>query len=484
MIRRVLGSGLFLLLCLLLVSSAFATDIEVVVVDNNIGPDESAQFEVTITNTGLETQDYSLYSLSTTSGWQIDPSPLSDKVIEDLPAGESLEVLILASPVSESLEPGIYQLNLEVDGSKDDEAISVPLKVYLGSGSIGGEYLPSISVEVELDDRVKTLEPVSVVLHLRNGNSLDLDDLNLRIESDIEEFNVNIPIGLEAFEEKTTEFSIELSAFTQPKEYVLFFVFESGSETVKVVDEKLTVETYVPDFEAEIELESTFLKREYVLTLYNAGNAENSQEYLYPISFFSSFFVGSDEGRVLRQGSQSYVLWDVQIEPGQSQNVFLTLNYRVLFYLLGFAIFLLIFYLLVRSPVSISKKGIVVLGDDNGLSEVKVLLEIRNKRKIPVRDVEILDQVPGIANVERTLQLGTLKPNKVTHSKKGSKIHWSLSELDGLEQRIITYKIKAKLNILGQFQLPRAQIEYTTGKDKRKKSFSNLFRMDTEIREK
>ena len=81
--------------------------------------------------------------------------------------------------------------------------------------------------------------------------------------------------------------------------------------------------------------------------------------------------------------------------------------------------------------------------------------------------------------MERGLELGTLKPIEVKHTKKGTKVIWSLAELDAHEHRLITYKIKAKLNILGTFSLPRATAEYAVRGKHRRKGYSNVFRIST-----
>ena len=61
----------------------------------------------------------------------------------------------------------------------------------------------------------------------------------------------------------------------------------------------------------------------------------------------------------------------------------------------------------------------------------------------------------------------------------GTKVTWSLAELDSHEQRLISYKIKAKLNILGTFSLPRATVEFKRKKGSRlSKAYSNVFRLE------
>ena len=61
----------------------------------------------------------------------------------------------------------------------------------------------------------------------------------------------------------------------------------------------------------------------------------------------------------------------------------------------------------------------------------------------------------------------------------GAKVIWALAELDSHEHRLITYKVKAKLNILGTFSLPRAVVEFHKKSGKKKsKAFSNVYRLN------
>ena len=131
----------------------------------------------------------------------------------------------------------------------------------------------------------------------------------------------------------------------------------------------------------------------------------------------------------------------------------------------------------VRSPVSLRKTAITTKKDGEGiLSEIKVTIEVKNTSSKAIKDVHITDFVPAIANVKKSLELGTLQPKAVHHTKKHTRVIWSLAELDVHEHRLITYKIKAKLNILGTFRLPRATLEYKRGR-KRRKSYSNIFNL-------
>ena len=142
------------------------------------------------------------------------------------------------------------------------------------------------------------------------------------------------------------------------------------------------------------------------------------------------------------------------------------------------AVILVIFYWLVRSPVMLIKKASTKKGTEAGaLSEIKITLEVKNRSEKPLQNVLVSDIVPTIANVEKSLDLGTLKPKEIKHTKKGTIVVWSIAELDAEEHRLITYHVRAKLNILGTFSLPRATAEFTTSTGRKGKGYSNVFRL-------
>ena len=104
-------------------------------------------------------------------------------------------------------------------------------------------------------------------------------------------------------------------------------------------------------------------------------------------------------------------------------------------------------------------------------------MEVHNITKNALRHVEIIDTVPPIAHVQKSLDLGSLRPQEIKNLPAGTKVTWSLAELDANEHRLITYKVRAKLNILGTFSLPRVVVTYAKGKGKKGKSYSNMFRL-------
>jgi hypothetical protein len=443
-------------------------------INNQVDVNGNAQYSLEIKNHEAVSQRYSIFSFQSGQGWNVDPYPLRDKVIE-LGPGKSYTTMIQIQPL-EDFSPGIYHISIAVESDRG-EKYSKALKVYLRPET-PVEYVPALKVTADLDEKINPQESISIKLFIENRNPLDLQELKVRIQSDLFEFRKEAVIDLPPLEKKTVEFSITPNPFTQPKEYVLFFVFERDGQDIKVVEQKIEILPLLPGFELDAQKERIFLKDFYGLHITNKGNVLNSQEVNFPTTLWQSMFTRGDVQAVSIDGER-FLTAQVSLGPNETATLHYVTNYRIPIYLLLVIIVLLTFYLSVQSPIEVIKSAQTTKGSESGsLSEIKVTLEVRNKTSRPLTHVKIIDIVPAIANIEKSLELGTLRPNSIKHTKNGTKVEWDLAEVDGQEHRLISYKVKTKLNVLGTFSLQRAQIHYKKGKGRSKKAYSNVFKVE------
>src|SRR3989344_6657817 len=166
--------------------------IDVTPLKNQISPLEQAEFSVRIINQAEVTQRYSVYSLQSGQGWTVDPSPLKDKIVEIAP-GKSYVVKIIAEPL-EAFNPGIYPISVTIESDLGEEQV-VKLKIYL-SPENPPDYIPFIKATVDMDEKISPRESLSIKLFLENKNPLNLEDLRIRIQSDIPEFEKDVTVNL------------------------------------------------------------------------------------------------------------------------------------------------------------------------------------------------------------------------------------------------------------------------------------------------
>jgi hypothetical protein len=485
--------GIFLLLPLLIVllmlfsflvaaeeESVFSESaFSVRAIDNQINFNEVAKYSITITNNAKEKLTYKIYGLDL--GWMIDPSP--EGRIFDLPAGASKNVIVSVKPL-ENFKPGAYISTMYIDsyrsGGSGYQTYTEGLKLYL-SPTEPAMYTPSIKITIDFNDNINPQEPLAIKLFLENRNAFDLSGSILKVQSDIPELTKEIMVDIPPLEKKTVEFTAVLNPYQQPKEYTLFFVLEKGGQTVKVIEKKITIMTLKPDFTADYSENKVFLKVFKQLAVKNNGNIRNTQEIKWPITI-GQFLFTSSEGNLKTIEGQRYLVWELNLGAGEIVTINFVTNYRIPLYLLLLIILIISSYMVLRSPVRFTKKAAATKIDSGGaISELKVILEVKNISNRPLKNIIVTDFVPGIADIEKNIELGTLKPKEFRPGKEGTKVIWSFEDFDPKEHRLITYKVKSRMNILGTMSLPRAKLEFTRSNGRKSHAYSNIFHLGSRL---
>jgi hypothetical protein len=462
----------FLLVVLLFVVPVLAeSDIAIEPVKNSIIFAEAASFKLSITNNAEEKQRYSIFSF--VQGWDIEPANLGERVIELLP-GKTKAIIIMVKPTG-AFSPGLYNLALNIETNLG-EKYSRLLPVYINPET-PMDYLPSIKVTIQVNKKINPQESQSIKIFLENKNPLNLEDLVVKLQSDITEFNEESSIHLPPLEKKNIEFTIVPNSFQEPGKYFLFFSFEKGGEPVKIVPQEIEIISLTPPFQLDITKDESFLKTINLVLTRNTGNVENTQEVTVPVSFWKNLVTLSTAKTVKKDG-QRYLSWEVTLSPDESITLTATQNYRYPFYILALVIIFISIFLYVKSPLALTKTATSAKKDAT-LSELKITLHLKNLTKKSLKNIEIIDLVPGIADIEKSLELGTLRPQEIKHTKKGTWVKWKLAEIEAKEDRLVTYKIKSKLKILGTLKLPRAKALFGS-RGKRKTAYSNSFRISSQ----
>ncbi|MEM2915695.1 MAG: hypothetical protein QXH91_09930, partial [Candidatus Bathyarchaeia archaeon] len=108
--------------------------------------------------------------------------------------------------------------------------------------------------------------------------------------------------------------------------------------------------------------------------------------------------------------------------------------------------------------------------------EIIMSLEVRNRTRHEIKDVLIRDFVPSIATVVD--RFDTLRPTirKVTG---GTELIWRLDSLGPLEERVLTYRVKPAVDIIGTLRLPKALMRYSDKDKKIKRVISKSIKIRT-----
>jgi len=457
-----------LLILSLAVVSAADYDISITPVKDRITLSQKAQFLVTISSNSTKVEKFSIFTPDVE--WTVPPDVIT--VYPNTPAKYDLSV----TPTKYIL-PGTYGTNINIRRQVPEELTTKTILINVQTDSeIRTNYRASIKADADMPITTTPDKRLSIRVTLENQNVLNITDLAIRINSDLEVLNTQRDVQLAPLEEKIVEFTYELNPLQDPGEYRVTFELLRSNSTIETFSTRiLTIIEVQPPFEKVENEKLSFLKMTKELTFTSKSNIEDTQKISLPIGFLERIFTSSvPGGKVMKEEEIRSISWDLTLQPGESRTIFVTVNYRLIFYIIFLVTLFTFVYYKYRSPLQIKKEVSDVNLKEGGISEIRVMLEINNNSKKAVSHVTIFDYIPNIAEIEQSHIEGTLKPTKIlTHQNKGTIVKWEIDEIAAGEDRLLSYNIRSKLSILGNFKLPRAKVKFKHRKGKEYVSYSN-----------
>jgi len=429
----------------------------------SIRMDEVAEYQLTITN-HLETEaNFEIYSPDVE--WDVTVVPVSDRVMT-VPAGESKTATVQIRPLY--VNPGRYGVVLNVRLSGRDMLIrSYAMVGVVGLNQPTEEYLPAIRSTIVMDKAVDPRDNVTVKIELENQNRRDIEEMDIKLRSNV--INAEYKTGIDPLEKKFVAIRVPVDALTRPQKDVLRVLIFTTAAGQTYQYEATPFEFEIVQYggiEEEESVEKEFLKTKKTLNLVNRGNGDVADVYKIKRSFFTGIFTSFDPApQKVEEEGVKYNGWTLSLSPNEKATITITTSYRVPFGIVCIIAAAVLLYFLLRSPVVVHKSATVLATSEGGISEIKVLIVVKNRAPAALKKVMIIDKVPHIAEVAREFEMGTLHPTKVfRHEKKGTLIKWELKELDKFEERVLAYKIKSRLSVLGEFKLPVTVVRHAAGK--------------------
>lgn len=452
---------LLLMMTILLVGAVSATKVTVNPVNetsNKIFFDEAAHFNLKIENTDEISHVYT---------WTTNPVEwIIDTIASSrIDAGDSKTFDLAIRPRPSNYRgQGFYVIPLVIETG--GESITKPLTIYIKSlkdRSLG--YIPSVALGASIKEKVDPREPATVHVVIRNRNMLDIDNITLNIDG--EAFKKSVEFSLSGLEEKTLEYRFDINDLQKPGTYQLKADLVYKNKTINTVDSFYDVSAFSV-IKRDSNTVSSWFKKKTISTLTNKGNVEKSVTSDIKIRWYNYLFTSVNvEASSVDKISKSK--WEILLPPDGVATVYITENYRLLPILFILVILIILGYFQFRSPIVLKKQIIVTGQDEEGISEMKVRIFVKNRSKNPFYNVRLLDRAPSIAQVHVGSGLGILEPSKIVHTeKKGTIIKWDFESLESYEERIVTYAIKARLKIIGTLGLPSVKVKFENVKGRQR----------------
>lgn len=446
---------LFLLILAICISSVHAVSFELnaVPIKNKITINELAKFKVEITNNYNKEQTFRIYSLAYPT-WDIYTEPIINPILLDVAPNSKNSVELIVNPLTKrNIIVGPHVISLKVRSKTTNEALAVPLKISVTStSSLIGGYVPTIITNVKIPKKIDPRDEIPIEIILDNQNIINYSDLRVEINSNLIKDSMAADLGPK--KTKTLTLTKKLDPFTAPqKDNFAVRVLKGEREITGPVISPIEIIGYT--HQSEPEVRKSFLKSEKDLTFYS-NNKDYSGELKIEISFFKSLLSSTKpKAEILKEGDKRYFVWDIKLDENNSMKVTIIENYRTLFVIIALLILLVVLYFVYRNPLVIRKESKDVKKKEGGIFSLKVVLHVKNRSSKSIKDIELNETLPNIAELEKDISIGTLKPTRLLkHEKKGYIIKWDIDSLEVGEERVLSYKIRSKLPVLGDLNLP------------------------------
>ena len=451
---------LFALTFSLFISIANAASFEAAVVPiyDRIVIDEFAKFRIEIKNSLQESKDeYRIYTLEFPI-WDVRTDPIINPITLELGPGGEGSVEIILDPLKIK-DIGTYQVSVNIRSKATNQLVSVPLKVtILSTSSLIQGYVPTVVTGVDVPEKIDPRKDIPIKISLNNQNVIDYPELTIKLESSL--IKEALSTKLSQKEDKMLSHTVNLDPLTSPQEdrLVVALLFNNESIINPIVRKMEIVEYAEPEL---IKEDKNFLitKKQYNF-ISNKEGYEGT--FKLETTLFDSIFSSTrPKAKTATENGKRYFVFDVQLEKNSMQ-VTVTRNFIPLLAAIILAIAAVIGYYGLRSPLTMLKEASNISKSEGGVSEMTVILHIKNRSQNKLNEMEIDDNIPGLVSIGGDVPIGALQPTKVLrHEKKGTTmVRWVIDSLEASEERVLAYRIKSKLSILGSFSLPSARAAF------------------------
>ncbi len=443
--------------------SAFDYSVEFAPAQQSIDQNDLAKYNMTIQHDYPNMEFFEVYSpevlwdIRTTEPLQVKP-------------GKPFKTTLTIQPLN--INPGLYGVPIHVKRTGTNELKKALLYMEVTGPPSTHTYLPAVRGTVEIPALVDPRNDIEITVNLENQNRRNLSGISIKARSNV--INQDYTVSLNPLERKTFRLTARVDAQTHPQRDTL-----KVSVVATEKDKGYQFDLPFVDYEIvsygqlmpTMEVSKSFLRTARVITLSNNANILLEEPFAYPMPWYARIFTKTDPKARVEDGS---LVWDVKINVGNSRQVRAVTNYRPLAVMILLAAILLITYYIFRSPLVIKKSAAVLSTREGGISELKILLELKNRSGKPIRAVSIIDLVPRIAELIKEYDIGTLTPsNVIRQERKGTIIKYAVGDIMPREERVISYKVRSSLTILGGVSLPEAVSKFTTAAGKERTTSSN-----------
>lgn len=431
------------------------------VINNRIAPEEWAEFEITIRNSFPYYEVFRVINPQEGIEWSMltDPKLFIDGVLVKGKDEKTFKVLLKDIELPRDYKKP-YNILLVIKGKESKYAKTLKFPIYLMPGEYSDE--PDFDVITNFPKTVDPQQIQSFKLTVKNNNWKDYSQIKVHVEGDI--FSRESVITLIANDTKTIDFPIQFPTdISQAFDTITITLSHpTTGEQYHKSEASYRVKADTIPFQQKMESETSWFLRTDTIKVTNQQNIPSEQEINIPTSLLEAFIGSSDpEMQRLKTTEGRFYTTRLRLDARETYTITLTTNYRLLIYaVIALAVLLFIYYLF-KAPIVVIKQATQVKITHDGLQSVTVMLTVINRSGKEYPSVQLYDKVPKLLRLSHTVDQ-TFRPIKTIRHETGDVISWKF-DLTPKEERIISYMLTPKLNIVGDVRLPKALVKFHEG---------------------
>ncbi|MFH1801857.1 MAG: hypothetical protein ABH864_00225 [archaeon] len=311
-----------------------------------------------------------------------------------------------------------------------------------------------VSLDEILDIEYEPVHPDNTFAKISVSNKENVRIQNLTIIAESVFFRESFVVDLGPYENET--FTIMLN-----KEGTGNLMAGPYLVSAKVVtgDEEKEFEGFVDFLEKEgtsvADSTEGIIVRKTTVRKINRGNTQVVANVSLRRDVFSRLFTThTDEpDGTNRDGFFVEYVWTRSLSPGEDLTVRSTTNYTFPFIALLVIIAIGVLVRMFYWRAVLVKKKTTLVRTKGGEFALRVVLRVRARKT--VNKLQLIDRLPAMTKLYD--QFGK-KPDKI--DKETRRLVWNVGHLGRGQERVYSYVIYSKLNVVGRFELPRASALY------------------------
>jgi hypothetical protein len=291
-----------------------------------------------------------------------------------------------------------------------------------------------------------------VEISMSNKEDVKLENLTLIFESVF--FRESTPLSLGPYENKTFSVLVNRDGIESlvAGPYITMTTVVAGDEEIKLEG---VVDFLEKEGTSVSESKEGIIIRTATVTKTNKGNTPVTASVTMKKDILSRLFTtySAEPIQTTRDGFFVEYVWQEDLNPNEEFVVRATTNYTVPFLILILIVVVgivaRIYYL---GVVSINKR-VSLVRTRGGEFALRVVLRVRARKTVD--KLQLHDSLPGMTKLYE--KFGK-QPDMI--EKDSRRLVWNIGHLRRGEERVYSYVIYSKLNVVGRFELPLAHASF------------------------